>query len=80
MRAKAILTDSHFLIPVLVFCFGLARTYRASLIQAFRVSIGTWGTAVPSPRSRSLSWFGSHGERKGQSQLDGLDGSNQSSR
>lgn len=23
-RAKAVLTDSHFLIPVLVFCFGLA--------------------------------------------------------
>ena len=23
-RAKAVLTDSHFLIPALVFCFGLA--------------------------------------------------------
>jgi len=23
-RAKAVLTDSHFIIPVLVFCFGLA--------------------------------------------------------
>lgn len=23
-RARAVLTDSHFLIPALVFCFGLA--------------------------------------------------------
>ena len=46
-RTKSILTDSHFLIPVVVFCFGLALLIAFALICLF-------------PAVRNLaSWFGS---------------------